>query len=292
MEILNINPENPVFAWWSGGAASAVTCKLCIDWFGKENVRVIFIDTRNEDKDSYRFKMDCEKWYGKEIETITNPDYNNIQEVWYKHLSLNVATGAKCSQMLKRLVRERFERENKFSYQAFGFDIDELKRAKSMKFNNPKSKPIFPLIHSLLSKKDCVKFIQEANNLFINIELPRTYKLGFLNNNCFNTGCVQGGIGYWQKMKREQPDKFFAMAKVEHDLTDLKGEPVTMLKDQSKEGGLVFLLPHPKYPDIKDISMMKGKEPKPLLECNGFCGTNDLVKNETEAEINFVKQVA
>lgn len=107
------------------------------------------------------------------------------------------------------------------------------------------------------------------------------------NNNCWNTGCVQGGIGYWQKIQRDDIEKFDRMAKVEHELTDLKGEPVTMLKDQSKGGGLVFLKPHPKYPGMKDISMMKGREPKPLFECNGFCGTNDLIRNETEKEINY-----
>jgi hypothetical protein len=79
------------------------------------------------------------------------------------------------------------------------------------------------------------------------------------------------------------------MADIEHELTELKGEPVTMLKDQSKGGGLVFLKPHPKYPHIKDISMMKGREPKPLMECNGFgCAVNDLEpRNKTENEINY-----
>lgn len=88
-------------------------------------------------------------------------------------------------------------------------------------------------------------------------------------------------------MRELFPEKFEAMAKVEHDLTDLKGKPVTMLKDQSKGGGLVFLKPHPDYPDIKDISMMKGRPPKPLVDCNGFCGTNDFIKNETQEEINY-----
>ena len=78
------------------------------------------------------------------------------------------------------------------------------------------------------------------------------------------------------------------MALVEHELTDLKGEPVTMLKDSKKGGGLVFLKPHPKYPTIKDISMMRGIDPKPLFDCNGFCGTNDLEPRlETEKEINY-----
>ena len=77
------------------------------------------------------------------------------------------------------------------------------------------------------------------------------------------------------------------MADMEHELTELKGKPVTMLKDQSKGGGLVFLKPHQKYKNIKDISMMKGREPKPLFDCNGMCGVNDLSKrNDTEKEIN------
>lgn len=284
---MKVDKEHPVIAWWSGGVTSAVTCKICIEWFGIENVRIIFIDTNNEDEDTYRFMKECEKWYGRTIESLTNYDFKSIQEVWYKNLSLNVATGAKCSQMLKRLVRERFEKDNNYSFQAFGFDIDEIKRAKSMKLNNPLSRPIFPLIAQLLSKKNCISIIQSANSLFMTLELPRAYKLGYGNNNCWKTGCVQGGIGYWQKIKIEYPDKFEAMAKVEHELTDLKGEPVTMLKDQSKSGGFVFLKPHPKYPNIKDISMMAGRPPKPLIECNGFCGTNDLSKNETENEINY-----
>lgn len=284
---MQVNKENPVIAWWSGGVTSAVTCKICIDWYGVENVRVIFIDTKNEDSDTYRFLKECENWYGCKIETLTNPDFKTIQEVWYRNLSLNVASGAKCSQMLKRVVRERFEKENKYSYQAFGFDVDELKRAKGMKLNNPNSRPIFPLLGAFLTKMDCIGIVQTANNMFLTLELPRTYKMGYLNNNCWNTGCVQGGIGYWQKIQKEDIVKFEAMAKVEHELTDLKGEPVTMLKDQSKGGGLVFLKPHTKYPKIKDISMMKGRPVKPLIECNGFCGSNDLQRIETEKEINY-----
>lgn len=287
MIIKNINKENPIIAWWSGGVTSAVTCWLCILWFGVENVRVVYIDTFNEDKDTYRFKTECENWYGCKIETICSEEYKSIEEVWYKHQSLNVATGAICSTELKRKVREKFQSENKFSYQAFGFEIEEIDRAQSLKLNHSDSRPFFPLIMELLSKKACIKRIEMANDIFLQIQLPITYKLGYHNNNCWKTGCVQGGIGYWQKIEREDNAKFEKMAKVEHELTDLKGEPVTMLKDQSKGGGLVFLKPHPKYPNIKDISMMKGREPKPLLDCNGFCGTNDFKRNETEKEINY-----
>lgn len=269
-----ISKEYPVIAWWSAGVASAVACKICIDWFGVENVRVVFIDTKNEHPDSYRFKSDCEKWYGCSIETIENDKYESITEVWYEHISLNLSKGAKCSEVLKIKVRQDFIKKNKFSYQAFGFDITEITRAKDMKKSNPHLRPIFPLIASLLDKKDCIKTVEKANSLLLSIEVPITYKMGYNNNNCFKTGCVKGGIGYWKKIRDEEPEKFAAMAKVEHDLTDLKGEPVTILKDQSKDGGLVFLLPHPKYPNLKDIQQMVGRPVETLMECNGFCNTN------------------
>ena len=281
--------KNKIIGWWSGGVTSAITCKLCIDIYGLENVRLIFIDTFNEDEDTYRFKKDCENWYGKEIETITrigkDKKYEKIQDVWYKYKSLNVAGGAVCSSELKRQLRKEWEKDNDYEAQAFGFDVDEIRRVKSMVGNYKKTaKPIFPLLMYGLNKKDCVQIVLDAE-----IKLPRAYVLGFLNNNCLNTGCVQGGIGYWQKMKRDIPSNFNEMAKIEHELTETKGEPVTMLKDQSKNGGLVFLKPHKDYPNVKDISMMKGREPQPLTDCNGLsCGVKDLDEvSKTHEEINY-----
>jgi len=275
-----------IICWWSGGITSAVACKIAIDQYGKDKCQSIFIGTMNEDSDTYRFKKDCEDWYGIPIETITaiGDKFPTIQSVWRHYKSLNVANGAICSSTLKRDVRLKWQKENDYKYQVFGFDIDEPKRAKSMKINYIEAKPIYPLLLHALTKKDCIDIVVEAG-----IEIPNAYKLGFHNNNCFQTMCIQGGIGYWQKVQREMPDKFNAMADMEHELTESKGEPVTMLKDQSEGGGLVFLKPHPRYPHIKDISMMKGREPKPLMECNGFgCAVNDLEKrNETENEINF-----
>ena len=55
------------------------------------------------------------------------------------------------------------------------------------------------------------------------IELPVMYHLGYHNNNC--VGCVKGGKGYWNKIRRDFPDVFRRMAQFErefgaHVLTD------------------------------------------------------------------------
>jgi len=280
--------KKDIIAWWSGGVTSAVACRISIDLFGANRVRVIFIDTKNEDDDTYRFMSDCEKWYQIPIETITSMEVQSIQEVWRLHNSLNTANGAICSNVLKRRVREHWQKGNRYIYQAFGFELDEARRAMALTKNHPDAKAMYPLLMFGLSKKDCVEIIESSG-----INIPRVYHLGYKNNNCFKTGCVQGGIGYWQKLKREYPDKFDAMAKIEHELTDAKGTPITMLKDQSNEAKktgvkLVFLKKHPDYPEMKCLDDMRECKVEPLFECNAFCGTNDLEKrSETEKQINY-----
>lgn len=284
--------EKKIICWWSGGITSAVACKIAIDLYGIDNCRIIMIDTGNEHEDTYRFKDDCAKWYGKEIEIITEigKDYESIQDVWLKHKSLNVAHGAICSTQLKRRVREKWQSTVDFDHQIFGFEFDkkEFNRAKSLSMNHPKAKGIYPLLMMGYDKDDCLKIVQDAG-----IEIPLMYQMGFRNNNCFKTGCVQGGVGYWQKMQVDFPDKFEAMADMEHKLTELKGAPVTMLKDQSKEAKesgnvLVFLRKHKDYPNLKSIDEMPKCKVEPLFECNGFCGVNDLnPRTDTEGQINF-----
>lgn len=292
--------DKKIICWWSGGITSAVACFLAIMFFGKSRCRVIMIDTHNEDDDTYRFKKDCEKWYGLEIETISAiPEYyNSIEDVWDKYNTLNTANGAICSSELKREVRKRWEREHKgeYDHEVYGFDFKkkEINRALAMHMNYPESKPIFPLLMMGYDKEFCLKMVQDAG-----IEPPASYREGKQNNNCNKTLCVQGGIGYWQKAKRDEYDKFLAMAKREHKYTDRRGRPVTILKDQSNEAkkrvketgdktkAFVFLIKHPDYPDIKCIDDMPPCKVEPLLECNGHCGIDDLnTPNNTYNEIN------
>lgn len=51
--------KKDIICWWSGGVTSAVAIWLAIELFGKDRIRIIFIDTFNEHSDTYRFKDDC-----------------------------------------------------------------------------------------------------------------------------------------------------------------------------------------------------------------------------------------
>lgn len=42
------------------------------------------------------------------------------------------------------------------------------------------------------------------------------YRLGYKNNNCI--GCVKGGMGYWNKIRKDFPATFQRMASLERKL--------------------------------------------------------------------------
>ena len=260
-----------IIAWWSGGITSAVACYWALQTF--KHVEVIMLDTKNEDDDTYRFLKDCEKLYGQDIKVLSNDKYSSIQDVWRKYNSLKAAHGAICSTELKREVREQYQDLTIHWGQVFGFEYEksQIKRHFNMRRNYPEINVISPLIDLKWNKEESKVFFKHKN-----IQIPRAYDWGYENNNCLKTGCTRGGIGYWKKRERHFPEEFNKMADLEHELTNKKGEPVTICKDQSKKGyNPVFLKPHPDYPNIKDISMIKGISPKPIMECFGFCSTQE-----------------
>src|SRR5262249_8611775 len=69
----------------------------------------------------------------------------------------------------------------------------------------------FPLIEHELRKSDCLELLTRAG-----LELPAMYRLGYNNNNC--VGCVKGGAGYWNKIRRDFPATFARMATLEREL--------------------------------------------------------------------------
>ena len=50
----------------------------------------------------------------------------------------------------------------------------------------------------------------------------------------------------------------------------------------------MFLKKHKDYPNNKSIDDMKGRPVEPLVDCNGFCGVDDLnPRNKTIDQLNF-----
>lgn len=200
-----------VVAWFSCGVTSAVATKLALAKWG-DRVVIARIVLKGEHEDNDRFAADCERWFGRPIQNLSAKKYADHWGVIEGERYINGPAGAKCSGVLKRKVREDFQDFD--DIQVFGFDADEERaqnRARDFRRHHPEVMVSTPLLDADLGKADCLAMVERAG-----IEIPVMYRLGYGNNNCI--GCVKGGMGYWNKVRRDFPDAFDRMAKLERTI--------------------------------------------------------------------------
>jgi hypothetical protein len=199
-----------IVCWFSCGAASAVAAKMVVqENDGRVPLVIACTHIKEEHPDNIRFLEDCERWFGHKITLLSNAEYSSsIYDVFVRTRYLVGPHGAACTRLLKKAVREKFQQPG--DRHVFGFTAEEQGRYDDfLDANNIDCDA--PLLRHGLSKKDCLALIASAG-----IELPMMYRLGYQNNNCI--GCVKGGAGYWNKIRRDFPAVFEKMAQVEEYL--------------------------------------------------------------------------
>lgn len=171
----------------------------------------IYIDIADQHPDSIRFLHDCEKAIGKKITVLKSDRFDSVEEVIKKYKCIKMPHGAPCTGMLKKAVRKKWEcghKEYDLTY-VWGMDSNEKSRAKQIVENFPEFHHEFPLIEKCLSKA-------EVHGLFertFDFPRPKMYDMGYPNNNCI--GCVKGGMGYWNRIRKDFPEVFESRAKLE-----------------------------------------------------------------------------
>lgn len=194
--------------WLSAGVSSFVA-----GYLKKDSIDLyIYIDIENQHPDSMRFIKDCEKILGKEVLILKSP-YRNKENVIRQFRYINGPSGAKCTEILKKRVRKKWEMAHK-EYQityVWGFDMDERRRAERICEAMPEFKHEFPLIEKNLTKQDA-----HAITARLHVKRPVTYDMGFQNNNCI--GCVKGGMWYWNQIRKYFPEVFQTMAELEREI--------------------------------------------------------------------------
>jgi len=205
-----IKKAKRIVCWFSCGAASAVAAKMALDeWRDVLPVEIVYCDTGSEHPDNSRFMADCVRWFNHPVSVIKNEKYTDIFDVFRQRRYIKDQYGAPCTRLLKIAMRQRFERFD--DAQVFGFDFEEAKRVNDFIENNPEVMVVAPLIERKINKLACFEILTKAG-----IELPIMYKLGYQNNNCI--GCVKGGMGYWNKIRRDFPETFAEFAKLEREI--------------------------------------------------------------------------
>ena len=236
---------NRVLVWFSAGAASAVAAKLALASSDKENVVIAYTDPGSEHPDNARFIDECEEWFGHPVQRLKSEKYKDTWDVFAKTRYLVGPTGARCTAELKKKPRFAFQQPD--DRQVFGYTSEEVHRADRFREQNPDVDLWTPLIERGLTKSDCLAMVDRAG-----IKLPVMYELGYLNNNCI--GCPKGGMGYWNKIRRDFPEVYERMSAVERELD------VAILKD---EKGKIFL---------DELDPQRGNhQDEPNFECSLLC---------------------
>lgn len=187
-------------------------CKLLVEYYQHADLRLIRCIVKNEHSDNDRFHSDVEKWINHQIEKLSSEKYADCWEVWEDRKYLAGVKGAPCTTELKKVVRQKVEREWWPDYQSFGFSYDESARADLFARNNPEIKLARILEAHQITKNDCAVLVKGAG-----IRLPIMYEQGFKNNNCIC--CVKAGSpAYWARCRYFYPTEFKRMCELSRRL--------------------------------------------------------------------------
>lgn len=196
-------------ASFSCGIPSAVAAKLTVQKYGNKAL-VYYCNTfKYEHPDNVRFFKDVENWLGVKIKVLSSQDYSDIKDVWEKTGWLVGPGGARCTTELKKIPRQEFQEPD--DVHIMGFTLEEKKRVKKFKKNNPEIVIENILIDQGMTREKCFEMVRD-----VGIEEPFMYKQGYKNNNCI--GCVKGGMGYWNKIRKDYPEVFKEMAERERKM--------------------------------------------------------------------------
>ena len=146
---------------------------------------------------------------------------------------------APCTNWLKKRVRKEWEEKHKdfeLTY-VWGFDLAEKGRAERTVEANPQAKHEFPLIDKYLTKEDVHGLFERT----FDFARPKVYDMGYPNNNC--VGCVKGGMGYWNRIRKDFPEVFESRAKLEREvghsiLKDGNGNPIYLDELEPDRGNM------------------------------------------------------
>ena len=231
---------------FSCGAASAVAAKLTIAKYPDALVVNAFITEEHED--NRRFLADVERWLGCTITVLRDEKYGaSAYEVFRRSRYTKGMYGAPCSRALKRDLLDRWCDPRDIP--VLGYTAEEQDRADGF-LDTQGGVGEFPLIDAGLDKAACLAMVERAG-----LVLPLMYRMGYSNANC--VGCVKGGAGYWNKIRRDFPERFEEMCRIEETI----GPAAYLMRDRGT--GMRF--------SLRQLDPEAGRHNTILPECGFAC---------------------
>jgi hypothetical protein len=213
---------------YSGGIGSFMAAKRVVEQYGKENVLLVFTDTRMEDPDLYRFIDDTVKYLGAEYLCIQ--EGRDVWEVFFdsKYMgNSRFCGGAKTLKQdpFREWLESNYEPDECIVY--LGMDwSEEHRHTRAIPHWLPYTVKSPMCEEPFLSKIDMLDVLRE-----IDIAIPSLYNMGFNHNNCGGF-CVKAGHKHFLKLLEKMPERYKYHEEKEQEFRIKFDKDVSILKNR------------------------------------------------------------
>lgn len=258
---------------FSTGLSSALTVERVLNRYGREKTTVVFMDTKIEHPDNYRFFEDCKARWG--IPIVVLCEGRTPYEVGRDQRIIPNQRFAPCTFRLKiDLFVNWLEPQEKPITVHIGYDeINDAHRFDDTRKNYEALGYAvdFPLTWKPIEYRKYTQVVREDWG----IEPPKMYELGYTHANCGGK-CVKQGQGDWIRTLIYDPDGYAWAENWEQDMRTLseKHAGFALLRDQA--GGTVTAL------TLKELRERHESQPMNALQLDFsspcvVCGIGDLL---------------
>lgn len=206
--------KTKIVVGFSGGVTSAWCAGWALRNFPKDDVVLLFHDTKEEDADTYRFLHQMAAALDHPI--TERSDGRSVTDLMYDHNALPNNMHAFCSYELKVKPGNDFTKELLADgyrvIKVFGFSANEPERVQrstawAWKLGYTCR---FPMIEEEVTKQQAADWAQTT----MGVCLPAMY-IWSDHANC--VGCVRGGKAYWLSVKANAPEVFEQRKRLEEE---------------------------------------------------------------------------
>jgi len=200
--------------FFSSGIGSWAAAKRVVAEYGAERTKLLFMDTRIEDEDNYRFLRDASENVGAELVTIT--DGRTPFDVFKDVRFMGNSRVDPCSRVLKREAADSWLATNYTPETCVAYvGIDWTEEHRYTRMAERKLPWVYkaPLTEEPLLMKAQLLQLARTEGL----KPPRMYDYGFQHANCGGF-CIKSGQAQFSKLWDTWPERYREMEAKEQDV--------------------------------------------------------------------------
>ena len=189
------------------GFSGGITSARCVEWalanYPREDVVLLFHDTKEEDADTYRFLHEVATHF--DMPVTEQSDGRSVSEVFEDEHAIANNRMAFCSRILKAEQRDVYFapiKDVRPVVNILGLTKVEWQRIQrtAMRAEHAGYTCRYPCVEMGWTKQDCIDWA-----ISIGIQPPAIYEWSE-HANC--VGCVRGGRAYWKAVDANRPDVY------------------------------------------------------------------------------------